>query len=178
MKRTSGVAVFAVLICFQLSGAEPFEVEPGFVRLDNGEDLQGWGGATEGWSVINGAIYLNAERARGSIYSEKTHSANAVIRLEFRATPRADSGVFIHGNQLQVRDYPTAGPRHYAPAAKPAGEWNQLEFDITDGIAVVKLNGQVIEQAWKIGTNPKKGIGLQKERGNFEFRYIRVKEEK
>jgi hypothetical protein len=101
-----------------------------------------------------------------------------IIRLQFRATPGADSGVYIHGNQLQVRDYPKAGPKQYAFAAKPAGEWNDLEFDITDGVAVVRLNGQVIEKAWKIGNNPKRGIGLQRERGDFEFRNIRIKEKK
>ena len=108
----------------------------------------------------------------------RTHGGNVIIRLQFRATPGADSGVFIYGNQLQVRDYPKAGPKQYAFAAKPAGEWNDLEFDITEGVAVVKLNGQVIEKAWKIGKNDKQGIGLQKEAGDFDYRYIRMKEKK
>ena len=59
---------------------------------------------------------------------------------------------------------------------KPAGEWNDLEWDITKGVAVVKLNGQVIEKAWKIGGNAKKGVGLQRESGDFDFRYVRIKE--
>jgi lysophospholipase L1-like esterase len=35
---------------------------------------------------------------------------NFILRLEFRATPNADSGIFIRGPQLQCRDYLLAGP--------------------------------------------------------------------
>ena len=154
------------------------KVEKGFTRLDNGKDLSAWSGNTTGWSIKEGAIYLDAKKAKGSIYAKATHSKNAVIRMEFNAAERADSGVFIYGKQLQVRDYPKAGPKQYAKAAKPAGQWNSLEFDITDGVAVVKLNGQVIEKAWRIGNKADKGVGLQRERGNFLFRNIRIMEKK
>lgn len=170
--------LLAALLVFlpTYAAADDFKPEPGFTRLDTGKDLEGWTGNKDGWGVADGAIHLDARKAKGHIYSEKTHSGNCVIRLEFRATPNADSGVYVHGKQLQVRDYPKAGPKEYAGAAKPAGEWNLLEFDITDGTAVVKLNGQVIEKAWKIGGNAKQGIGLQKERGDFDFRHIAIKE--
>jgi hypothetical protein len=157
-------------------GADDFKLEEGFTRLDNGKDLAGWTGNTDGWSVVDGAIHLDSKKAKGHIYSEKTHSGNCIIRLQFRAADGADSGIFIYGNQLQCRDYPKAGPKQYAAPAKPAGQWNDIEFDITDGTAVVKLNGEVIEKAWKIGKNDKQGVGLQKERGDFDFRNIRMKE--
>jgi len=179
MKRMITLCVILAAAITSPAFAEEFKLEEGFTRLDNGKDLGGWTGKTEGWSVVDGAIHLDAKKARGNIYSEKTHSRNCIIRLEFRATSRADSGVFIHGKQLQVRDYPTAGPKQYAAAAKSAGEWNALEFDITEGIAVVKLNGEVIEKAWKLDANTEKqklGVGLQKERGDFDFRYIRMQE--
>ena len=51
-----------------------------------------------------------------------------------------------------------------------------MEFDITEGTAVVRLNGEVIEKAWKIGDFPKKGIGLQREVGDFDYRNIRIKD--
>jgi hypothetical protein len=154
---------------------DKLEVEPGFVRLDNGKDLDGWTGKLDGWSVIDGAIHLDSKKTKGDIYSVKTHGGDAVIRLQFRATKGADSGVYIHGKQLQVRDYPNAGPKEYAKAAKPFGEWNDLEFEIKGGVAVVRLNGQVIEKAWKIGGDAKKGVGLQRERGDFDFRLVRMK---
>ena len=178
-ERISPVIAAAILaagfLAIEHAEADDFKLEPDFVRLDNGKDLAGWTGKVEGWSVVDGAIHLNARRAKGSIYSKTMHSRDCIIRLQFRAAEKADSGVYIYGRQLQVRDYPKAGPRQYAKFAKPAGEWNSLEWNITDGVAVVKLNGKIIEQAWKIGRRPR-GIGLQKERGDFGFRYIRVKE--
>ena len=161
-----------------LSRADDFKPEPGFVRLDTGTDLKGWAAPTDGWSVVDGAIHLDSKKAKGHLYYERPHSANAVIRLQFRATPGADSGLYVHGKQLQVRDYPKAGPKEYARSAKPAGEWNDLEFDITDGVATVKLNGKVIEKAWKIGDKADKGVGLQRESGDFDFRHIRLMEKK
>lgn len=166
----------AVLVLSAAAGADDFELEKGFTRLDNGKDLKGWTGKLDGWSVESGAIHLDAKKAKGNVYSETTHSKNCIIRLQFRATEKADSGLFVHGKQLQVRDYPSAGPKEYAKPAKPAGQWNDLELDVSDGVAVIKLNGEVIEKAWKIGTNDKQGIGLQRERGDFDFRYLRIKE--
>jgi hypothetical protein len=174
----AAVLAFCQLAVVPAARADDFQLEEGFTRLDNGRDLEGWTGNTAGWSVVDEAIHLDSKAARGNIYSKTTHSRDCVIRLEFRATKRADSGVFIHGAQLQVRDYPTAGPKQYAGPAKPAGEWNALEFDITGGVAVVKLNGEVIEKAWKIGSNAKQGLGLQKESGDFDFRRVRAKEKK
>jgi 3-keto-disaccharide hydrolase len=172
------LAVCLGFVGFGQVQAQAVKTEPGFKRLDTGKDLEGWTGNTQGWSVTEGAIHLDSKKAKGNIYSKTPHSKNVVIRMQFRATPGADSGVFVYGKQLQVRDYPKAGPKQYAAPAKPAGQWNDLEFDITDGVAVVKLNGQVIEKAWKIGNNAKQGVGLQKERGDFDFRDIRMKEKK
>lgn len=171
-------ALLGLLSVTTLHAGEDFKLEPGFTRLDNGTDLKGWKGKLEGWSVKEGAIHLDAKSSKGDIYSETTHGGDVVIRMQFRAVKGADSGVYIHGKQLQVRDYPNAGPKEYAFAAKPHGEWNDLEFDITKGVAVVKLNGKVIEKAWKVGGDAKKGIGLQRERGDFDFRYIRIMEKK
>jgi hypothetical protein len=176
-KHTVTLAALFLLVLAS-SQAQEFKLEPGFTRLDNGKDLDGWTGNLDGWSVVDGAIHLDAKKAKASIYSKAVPSKNSVIRLQFRAAKGADSGVFIHGNQLQVRDYPNAGPKQYAKPAKPAGEWNDLEFDITDGVAVVKLNGEVIEKAWKIGGNAKQGIGLQKESGDFDYRNIRYMDKK
>lgn len=172
--RFASLATVLGFIALGLAHAGEFKLEEGFKRLDNGKDLEGWTGKLDGWSVVDGAIHLDAKTAKGDIYSSTTHG-DGIIRMQFRAEKGADSGVYIHGKQLQVRDYPNAGPANYAKPAKPAGEWNDLEFDISDGVAVVKLNGEVIEKAWKIGGDAKKGVGLQRERGNFDYRYIRLK---
>jgi hypothetical protein len=158
--------------------ADDFRPEEGFTRLDNRRDLSGWTGDQTGWSVQDGAIHLDAKSAKGNIYAVLPHGRDCIIRLQFRASPKADSGIYVQGKQFQVRDYPTVGPKPYAGPCKPAGQWNDLEWDITDGVAVVKLNGEVIEPTWPIGKNAKQGVGLQKEKGDFDFRYVRIKEKK
>ena len=169
-------------------GAEQLEFEPGFTRLDNGQDLTGWFGSTwsgentgnvDGWNVVDGAIHLDAGAAKNHLFCEKTYGRNAIIRLQFNAARAADSGLNLHGKQFQVRDYVNSLPdtKKYAPPCKPPGEWNDLEFDVTDGVAVVRLNGTVIEKAWKTGDNSGIGLGLQREKGDFAFRFIRLKGE-
>ena len=179
------LSILATPIC--LSAAE-FQLEPGFVRLDNGKDLTGWYGSkwsgedtgnADGWSVVDGAIHLDYQTAKNHLFSKRKYGPNVIIRLQFRAAQAADSGLNLHGKQFQVRDYPGSPLRDtkkYAPAAKPAGQWNDLEFDIAHGVAVIRLNGQVIERAWKIGDQADVGLGLQREKGDFDFRYVRVKE--
>ena len=159
-----------------------FQLEEGFVRLDNGKDLSGWTGNHGEWSVAGGAIHLDFKARRGGsiLRSERTHGRNVIVRLQYRASHGADSGVFLHGAQFQVRDYPNSLPdtQRYAPFARPAGQWNDLELDVTDGVAVVRLNGQVIHKSWRIGGKADQGIGLQKEKGDFDFRYVRLKGKK
>jgi hypothetical protein len=188
MKRPlAPVFITAVLIAFHCQAAEELRLEPGFVRLDNGKDLTGWYGSHwsgkptgdhKGWSVVDGAIHLDVQAARCHLFHKQTFSPNAVIRLQFRAAKAADSGLCVHGEQFQVRDYINSLPdtRPYAFACKPPGEWNDLEFNLTNGVAVVKLNGQVIEKAWRAGTNRKVGLGLQREKGDFDYRFLRIQE--
>jgi hypothetical protein len=93
-----------------------------------------------------------------------------VLRLEFRATPNADSGVFIRKPQLQCRDYPLAGPYKNLGKYKPQ-DWNQLEVVVKGGTAHCTCNGEVLEAALAV---PETGpIGLEGDRGQMEYRRIR-----
>lgn len=97
-----------------------------------------------------------------------------ILRLEFRATPNADSGIFIRGPQLQCRDYPLAGPYKKLKNYRP-GDWNEIEVTVKDGAASSLCNGEVLEAAMKLpSTGP---IGLEGDRGQMEYRRIRIKEE-
>ena len=98
---------------------------------------------------------------------------NFILRLEFRATPNADSGVFIRGRQLQCRDYPLAGPYKRLKNYRP-GDWNEIEVTVQDGSAHCLCNGEVLEAAMKLpATGP---IGVEGDRGQMEYRRIRIKE--
>jgi lysophospholipase L1-like esterase len=96
-----------------------------------------------------------------------------VLRLEFRATPNADSGIFLRGRQLQCRDYPLAGPYKKLKNYRQ-GDWNEIEVTVKDGIAHCLCNGEVLEAAYKLpATGP---MGVEGDRGQMEYRRIRIKE--
>ncbi|MFO0910407.1 MAG: family 16 glycoside hydrolase [Isosphaeraceae bacterium] len=103
-------------------------------------------------------------------------SALFVLRLEFHA--RANSGSYLRGKQLQVRDYATVGPYTQLKNYKK-GDWNAIEVIVTTDPAsrVSKArctcNGELLEAELEI---PAEGpIGLQSETNRLEYRNIRIK---
>jgi hypothetical protein len=106
------------------------------------------------------------------LYTEREFPQNFVLKLEFRATPNADSGVYIRGPQLQVRDYWVAGPYNQLKNYRPQ-DWNQLVITVTGGEAVCTCNGEVLESNFKVpATGP---ISLEGDRGQVEYRRIQVR---
>jgi lysophospholipase L1-like esterase len=98
------------------------------------------------------------------------------LKLDFRATPNADSGVFIRGHQLQCRDYSLAGPDNYKKlkSYKPQ-DWNELVIEVKGDKARCTCNGEVLEAAYEVPlTGP---IGLEGDRGQMEYRRIRIHRE-
>jgi len=107
------------------------------------------------------------------LWTTQEFPKNFVLRLQFRATPNADSGVYIRGPQLQCRDYLLAGPYNKLQHYKPQ-DWNDLEVAVKDGVARATCNGEVLEEAMKVpATGP---IGLEGDRGQMEYRRIRLME--
>ena len=103
----------------------------------------------------------------------QTFAKDFILRLEFRATPDADSGIFIRGEQLQCRDYLIAGPYNKLKNYR-AGDWNEIEVIVHGREAYCMCNGEVLEKAMKI---PAVGsIGLEGDRGQMEYRRIRIRE--
>jgi lysophospholipase L1-like esterase len=94
------------------------------------------------------------------------------LRLEFRATPFADSGVYLRGPQLQCRDYGLAGPYKNLKSYRPQ-EWNELVVEVKGGVARATCNGELLEGELKL---PETGpIGLEGDRGQLEYRRIRIR---
>lgn len=105
------------------------------------------------------------------LWTTREFPGDFILRLEFRATPNADSGVFLREPQLQCRDFPLAGPYKELKKYRP-GEWNELQVQVRDNIAYCTCNGEVIEEALKL---PESGpIGLEGDRGQMEYRRIRI----
>jgi lysophospholipase L1-like esterase len=126
------------------------------------------------WRVIGDhivAVTPPEGRKVQQLWTTKTFDGDFVLKLEFRATPYADGGVFLRGPQLQVRDYRLSGPYTTLASYRPQ-EWNELVITVTGETAVVTCNGEVIEKAFKVP--PSGGIGLEADRGQMEYRRIRL----
>jgi hypothetical protein len=167
--------------------ADDFTPEEGFVSLFNGADLTGWGYKTnnfdgkavsqEGRYVAKNGRLIVTTPPEGSriqqIWTTREFPTDFILRLEFRAGVNADSGIFIREPQLQCRDYLIAGPYKELKAYKPQ-DWNNVEVIATNGVAFATCNGEVLEAAVKL---PETGpIGLEGDRGQMEYRRIRLRE--
>lgn len=139
--------------------ADDWTPEEGYVSLFNGKDLTGWrfgkenlDGKTEStnkrFQVVGGAIAAREKDANGKggiadLYTQKSFDKDFHLKLEFRAAPRADSGVYIRGKQLQVRDYPAVGPYKGLKNFKK-GDWNELDITVRGGVVVTTVNGKAL----------------------------------
>ena len=106
------------------------------------------------------------------IWTTREFGSDFTLKLEFRATPNADSGIFIRGPQLQCRDFILAGPYKELTKYK-AQDWNELTVEVKGGVAHCTCNGEVLEAEFKV---PESGpIGLEGDRGQIEYRRIRIR---
>lgn len=116
--------------------------------------------------------YPPSGRKIQQIWADEILEGDFTLRLEFRASPNADSGVFVCGRQLQCRDYPRAGPYKDLQSFNDL-DWNRLEIVVRNGLADCTCNGQVIESGWEV---PESGrIGLEGDRGQVEYRRIQIR---
>jgi hypothetical protein len=107
------------------------------------------------------------------LWTTREFPRDFVLKLEFRATPNADSGIFIRQPQLQCRDYLLAGPYDELTSYKPQ-DWNEIIVTVKGGVAHCTCNGEVLEAEFAVpATGP---IGLEGDRGQVEYRRIRVRE--
>src|SRR5574344_1293469 len=67
--------------------------EAGFVSLFNGKDLEGWIGATNGYSVENGILFCQP-KGGGNLYTAKQYD-NFILRFEFLVYTNSNNGLGI-----------------------------------------------------------------------------------
>lgn len=191
----------AALLSTTLLHADDWQPEPGFKSLFNGRDLTGWcfrektkkdnsrpgailekhDGKTEAadagrYLVKDGVIAVTfpteMDKLTGQLYTVEEFPKNFVLKLEFRASVNADSGIFIRKPQLQCRDYLVAGP-YKALKSYKAQDWNLIEVIVKDGVAHCTCNGEVLEAALPLPTTGP--IGLEGDRGVMEYRHLQLK---
>jgi hypothetical protein len=121
-RRLFAVLALAAGIGLAPPGRADPKPEAGARELFNGKDLTGWGyksgekfdGKTESddkrYTAKDGMIVVNAGKGIRQLWTTAQFPTDFELRLEFRAAVNADSGLFVRGPQLQVRDYLVAGP--------------------------------------------------------------------
>ena len=170
--------------------ADASRSEGGFADLIRGDDLAGWRlgdqplagkvATDDGrFRAEGGSIVIQGGPKIEDIYTVKEFNRDFDLRLEFRAGPRANSGLYLRGKQLQVRDYATIGP-YKALEGFREGDWNAIEVQVRadpsgDGaLAYCTCNGEVLEEALPVPATG--GIGLQSETNRIEYRKVRVRQ--
>jgi lysophospholipase L1-like esterase len=148
-----------------------------FAEFPKPENFYGKTVSSDGrYAAINGRLVVTTPpegRRIEQLWTTRDFSRDFILKLEFRASANADSGVFIRGKQLQCRDFPLAGPYKDLKNYKPQ-DWNELVITVKGNIAHCTCNGEVLEAAFEI---PDTGaIGLEGDRGQMEYRRIRIKE--
>jgi 3-keto-disaccharide hydrolase len=144
--------------------------------VEKAQSFDGMTASPDGrFAAISGRLVVKTPteyRRIQQLWTTREFPQDFVLKLEFRATPNADSGVFIRKPQLQCRDYALAGPYKELKRYRPQ-EWNELVVTVRGGIARAEANGELLEAAIPLpATGP---IGLEGDRGQMEYRRIRIK---
>ena len=183
-----GTIILGLRIITVAARADDFKPEPGYISLFNGRDLTGWGYLTNNfdgkmtssdgrYTATNGFLVVNPYRPEAGPHLRQLWTTHAfpsdfILKLEFRASVNADSGIFIRQPQLQCRDYLVAGPYKELKQYRPQ-DWNEIVVTVTNGVAHGTCNGEVLEAALQVPTTGP--IGLEADRGQMEYRRIRLK---
>ncbi len=159
------LAAALVVACGATAGTTPtaqdtWKPEPGYTSLFNGKDLTGWRyykekdltGKLETYDkrfeVKDGIIVANAKDRDGKggikdLYTVKDYNKEFHLKLEFRAAPKADSGVYLRGPQLQVRDFIRRNEMKHLKKFKN-DDWNELDITVKNGVVKTTVNNKMV----------------------------------
>lgn len=160
-----------VLIAF-LTLPRHVTAEEEFVSLFDGETLDGWIGATDGYVVRDGAIVCDQKKG-GNLFTAKEYS-DFVLRLEVQIPKGGNNGIAVRapnqtgtvayeGTEIQMLDdddeqYANIKPWQFhgsvygivaaqTGARKADGEWNDTEITLEGRHIKVVVNGQTVVDA-------------------------------
>jgi hypothetical protein len=135
--------------------------EDGYVPLFNGKDLTGWTykgskdkldgqmiSPDERVAVENGTIVMREKDKDGKggikiLETNRRFPNGFTLRLQFKAAPKADSGVYVRGPQLQVRDFIRRGEQKQLKKFKN-DDWNDLEIIVQNNVTTTQVNGKAL----------------------------------
>lgn len=151
----------------------PKEKADGWQLLFDGKTLDGWMTSSEKVSktpVEDGCI--NPHKCGGYMMVHKEMWEDFVLALDYKISPKCNSGIFIRTyslkprpgkdvgfNGIEVAIDDTNGTGYHDPGAlydlakptkqtqKPAGEWNHIVVKCDKSKIAVELNGEVVTKA-------------------------------
>jgi hypothetical protein len=172
-----------------------FTTMAGWTPLFDGKDLSAWQVSDqqkEHW-VVDGGIIRYDGQARSLLTKESFK--DYMLRVDWRLPRKADSGVFVRGNQqLNIWTWAMGsgemwglrqgfkGPPEenpYTPKScedRAVGEWNTFLITVKNNRVTVVLNGkEVIREAELKGGPAESPIGLQQHGDPIEYKSIYIK---
>lgn len=141
--------------CVPSRAGDDFKVEEGYASLFNGKDLAGWKygketdltGKTETadkrFRVVDGVIVAEEGKGIKDLYTVKPFNNEFNVKIQFRAALKADSGVYVRGPQLQVRDFIRRGEMKQLKKFKN-DDWNELDITVKNGVVTTNVNGKAV----------------------------------
>jgi len=159
MNECFGFRMLSVLAAAALVGtairADDDQPESGYQLLFNGKDLSGWtyykanlDGKTETadkrFQVVDGVIVANEGKGIRDLNTAGEFNGNFHLIMEFRASLKSDSGVYIRGPQLQVRDFIRRGEHKHLAGVFKNDDWNELDILVRNNQITTSLNGKLI----------------------------------
>ena len=148
----------------------------GFESLFNGKDLTGWkyyaetdltgktATADGRFTVKDGVIIAEVGKGIKDLYTAKAYNGNFHFKVEFRAALKADSGVYVRGPQLQVRDFPRRGEMKQLTKFKN-DDWNELDIVVTANKLLTKVNGKSLAPTDALEVSVKSGTATARVNG-------------
>jgi len=169
--------------------------DAGFTPLWDGKTFNGWAAYKHdgtkvpfdqsAWSIADGVIHCTGDESKDYWLATDAKYANFVLRMDYKVSPGANSGVFLRvpkrdrpaytGFEVQViDDVDQPASTHssgsiydlFKPVqnmSRPIGEWNHMEMTVKAGKCVIVLNGlKIIDTDFSLMTEPM---------GKYDFAY-------
>jgi hypothetical protein len=158
---------------------DDFKLEPGFMLLFNGKNLDGWktrkggealDGKTEAYKgrfkVDDGKLIIDP-KVRGDVIIDTVKPLAGDLHLKFEFLPGkgCNNDLFIRGIKFDLVKEQVKGMKE--------GEWNKFEIVIKGKKAEFLCNGQVARSTTV--KNASSVLGVRAEFGPVQIRHLRVK---
>jgi hypothetical protein len=174
----SGWLLAGLCVAFPAQAADDFKLEPGFVLLFNGKNLDGFktsgGEALEGktdafkgrFKVAGSHLTIDPEiKGNAVIFTNKEFPKDVHIKFQFNPGTGCNNDLYFRNNKFDIKKGLTG---------LKEGDWNELDIIVTGDKVEFKVNGATQKAAGFKSTN--NALGIRAEFGPIQIRHLRYKE--